>query len=368
MPSIRTILLLSVLVAPSHASAQTLICFGNEPSWGVDLTAPGVAQLTMMSEAPATYKGKGTTLDFLRETMWRGSAAGGDLVVFMRDMACSDGMSDTEHPVAARVSLPDGRFLAGCCRVPPGATTQSALEGVSWQLTGMTGLAPAALAGGATPISARFENGRVSGFSGCNRFTGGFTTGEGRLTIGQLAGTMMACAEPAMALEKAFKNAFTGTLRYAVSGSQLTLTADSGTVLSFEKDAGRLDGVNWVVTGFNNGRGGVVSPAVGTRLTLTFADGVVSGSSGCNTFQAGYVAEGARITFKPATSTRKACTDELMAQEREFLAALESTVTFSVEGGTLDMHREDGERTIHATSVPQQAVMRGPRPGRTGAR
>lgn len=29
-------------------------------------------------------------------------------------------MSDTTHPVTARVSMPDGALLAGCCRVPAG--------------------------------------------------------------------------------------------------------------------------------------------------------------------------------------------------------------------------------------------------------
>ena len=37
-----------------------------------------------------------------------------------------------------------------------------------------------------------------------------------------------------------------------------------------------------------------------------------------------------------------------MVQEREFLAALESAVTWSVEGGVLDMHRADKERAMFA--------------------
>jgi hypothetical protein len=38
-----------------------------------------------------------------------------------------------------------------------------------------------------------------------------------------------------------------------------------------------------------------------------------------------------------------------MTQEREFLAALESAVKWSVEGNVLDMHRGDKERAIHAS-------------------
>jgi heat shock protein HslJ len=37
-----------------------------------------------------------------------------------------------------------------------------------------------------------------------------------------------------------------------------------------------------------------------------------------------------------------------MVQEREFLAALESAVKWSIEGNVLDMHRADNERAIWA--------------------
>ena len=40
-------------------------------------------------------------------------------------------------------------------------------------------------------VTARFEAGRISGFSGCNRFMGGYTVDRDKLVIGNLAGTMM---------------------------------------------------------------------------------------------------------------------------------------------------------------------------------
>lgn len=346
-------LLLIVLAFPAPALAQAaVICFGNEPSWSVDLTSPDTARVTLPGEAPVVYRGKATALPFLEETLWRGQTSAGDLVVLMREEACSDGMSDITHPRSARVSLPDGRALAGCCRLPGAAAArQPSFEGAAWRLTALTGQGADALVAGSQPVTARFEGGRVTGFSGCNRFTGSYTTEEGRLIIGQLAGTMMACAPAAMAIEKAFKQAFSGTLRYAVTDGTLNLTADSGTTLSFVEDAGRLDGVTWNVTGYNNGRQAVVSPVKGSRLTLTFADGAVSGSSGCNTFRSGYGVDGAQITVQPAIVTRKACAAELMEQEQQFLAALQSSMTFSIEGRALDMHRKDGERTIHATTA-----------------
>lgn len=101
------------------AGEPGVICFGNEPSWGVNLTTPGTALFSTPDEDPVAFQGSATRNEVLAESVWRGSSGvDGDLVVLLRDAACSDGMSDTVHPLVARISLPDGRFLAGCCRIP----------------------------------------------------------------------------------------------------------------------------------------------------------------------------------------------------------------------------------------------------------
>jgi heat shock protein HslJ len=339
--------------AAATAGESPLICFGNEPSWSVQLTTPGVARVMIPDEEPAVFRGGVVRNEVLRESLWRGSpVAGRDLVVFLREGACSDTMSDTKHPVNARVSLPDGRFLAGCCRIPApsahAATTQP-LEGVSWRLTGLPGSDAEALSALPRPALTRFEAGRIWGFSGCNNFTGSYTLEADRVMLGQLAGTLMACPEPASWIESTFRAAFAGTLRYAFDGRRLSLTAASGEVLTFEPEPEpRLEGVTWEVTGFNNNRHAVVSPVAGSRISFSFNDGTVAGTAGCNNFRASYSTQGSSIKIGPAATTRRACADELMVQEREFLAALESAVKWGIEGNVLDMHRADQERAIWA--------------------
>lgn len=196
-------------------------------------------------------------------------------------------------------------------------------------------------------MTARFEAGRVTGFAGCNTFTGPYTLKGNSLTVGVVAGTMMACPEPAMALERAFHAALSGTLSYAIAGDRLSLTAASGAVLAFAKEAVVTpEGGPWEVTGFNNGRQAVVSPMVGTVLTVAFENGVVTGQSGCNTFRATYSTTGDRITIGPAATTRKMCGTEVMTQEQQFLKALESATTWSFDGALLHLHRADGERVL----------------------
>lgn len=336
---------------PARAAEPRLVCFGNEPSWSLRFDGGGRATLSFPDGKPVEYRGRETRLDFLKERAWRGTPAGDAkavVVAFLRESACSDTMSDTVHPLSARVSLPDGRLLAGCCRIPA-----SPLEGTTWQLTSPGGPAADPREGRQDPLTVRFVNGRASGFSGCNRFTGGFKRDGDTLTVGPLAGTMMACPEARMAIEKGFLDGLSGTHRAAISAARLTLTPASGAPLVFQaQPEPTLEGVVWKVTGFNNGRQAVVSAVTGTTLTMTFENGMVRGSSGCNTFRAPYKSEGNRLSIGAAVTTRKACGAEgVMEQERQFLAALKTSQTWAVESGTLDVHRADGERVLMAAGT-----------------
>ena len=363
MEMIKTCIAVFALLAsalPASAEDPQLICFGAEPSWGLEFSGRSSARLLLPDQRPVYFRGSETRLDFLKESAWRGKAAGGkggNLVAFRREAVCSDGMSDVKHPFTARVSLPDGRFLAGCCRIPAARNATPApaatIEGSTWNLVGLPGHDSSALGGAKRPVTARFEAGRISGFSGCNRFMGGYTVDRDKLIIGTLAGTMMACPEPEMALERAVHGALTGTLRYAISADRLTLTPESGAPLVFQMaPAPKLEGVTWKVTGFNNGRQAVVGTLSGTKLTLSFQDGMVQGHSGCNTFRATFRRDGDRLVIGPAAATRMACAgDGVMQQEREFLAALETATLWTVQDGMLDMHRADGERVLTANPV-----------------
>jgi len=337
------------------AEEQPLICFGNEPSWSVDLTEPGVARFATPDQESVAYRGQATRHAFLPETLWRGSpAAGRDLVVWLQDSTCTDNMSGTQLPVTARVSTPDGRFLSGCCRVPAqaaGGGAPAGLEGATWRLKELTGVQSAALAKLDRPVALRFDSGRLSGFAGCNNFSGSYTLDGDQLKVGPVASTQMACPEPGSSIETAFHKALSGTLRYTVDGDHLSATTASGDTLRFQRaPAPQLAGVNWKVTSFNNNRHAVVGVLGESSLTLSFKDGQVSGSAGCNNFHGKYATEGIKLQLGPLATTRRACDEPLMTQEREFLAALASAVTWSIDGNVLDMHRADGERAIWAVS------------------
>lgn len=234
--------------------------------------------------------------------------------------------------------------------VPGSAASAAAIEGTTWRLASLPGHDAAFLAAVPDGVTVRFEGGALQAFAGCNRLRGGYTVAGDRLTLGPMAGTMMACPPPVGDVEDAVVRALTGTQRFAVAGDTLTLTSDAGSALAFTKvPPPVLDGTSWIVTGFNNGRQAVVSPLTDTVLTLSFRDGRVSGDAGCNTFGGTYTLDGDRLAIGRLATTRKACPGKgVMEQERQYVAALEAVTTWTIDRGLLDLHRGDGERALTA--------------------
>lgn len=92
-----------------------------------------------------------------------------------------------------------------------------------WKLTELNGK-PATLGTGQKELHMVFsgESNQVSGFSGCNRFSGTYEKNDGHLGFGPMAATMMACAD-GMAQEAAFLKALGKTERYTIKGDNLAL-------------------------------------------------------------------------------------------------------------------------------------------------
>jgi heat shock protein HslJ len=112
--------------------------------------------------------------------------------------------------------------MAGCATTP-GTTT---LDGTSWRLTAWSASSQRA---DAFPITARFEDGGVSGRSAVNTYRGPVTYGaDGTLAIGAIATTRMAGPEPAMRAEHLYLELLGQAGRYRVEGSTLTLLDANG--------------------------------------------------------------------------------------------------------------------------------------------
>jgi heat shock protein HslJ len=252
--------------------------------------------------------------------------------------------------------------LAGCQPVQPldpdGSTTHNpapagaeaaqlpALETDTWQLTAVADsngtLAPVPAEVTAT---AAFAQGMLSGQSGCNQYGAAYTLENTSLQITPGPMTLMACLGPQMQIEQDFLAALAATETYQIQNNQLSLVGSNGqTVATFvpQVDAS-LAGNDWVVTAYASREDAVVSVLLDTRLTALFAaDGLLSGSAGCNQYHTTYTTDGTTIALSPIATTRRMCAAEVMAQENAFLAALEETALFQIEGNRLELHNAEG--------------------------
>ena len=159
-----------------------------------------------------------------------------------------------------------------------------------------------------------------------------------------------------MEQEGAYLAAMQSAATFRIIASRLEIVSDTGELAAVftVAESASLEDTPWTVTNYNNGRGGVVSVVTGTDLTMLFADGTVGGSAGCNNYSGPYELNGDRISIGPLANTEMACAEPegIMEQETEFLAALQSAATYTVDGDRMDMYREDGARALTAIASP----------------
>ena len=232
--------------------------------------------------------------------------------------------------------------MAGCGE-DEAAQDPAALRGEAWVLSsgveveGWEQVAP----------TASFTEQQVSGSSGCNRFTASYTVDGGELRLGPVAGTEMACPDPAGAVEEAFRAALGNVTAWRIEEQELVLLDDDG--IELLRFAPASVAGEWTVTAFRM-PGSVSSPIVGTELTAAFGDdGKLSGTAGCNPYTTTYRAERGTIEIAAPGSGRMACETPkgVMEQERAYLDALPAAATYEVGGSNLKLLAADG--TIVAT-------------------
>ena len=226
------------------------------------------------------------------------------------------------------------------------------LDGTAWILTALGSRTPPT----GTTVTAQFEDGRVQGTNGCNRYSAPVATRGMNIEISSKAATTnMACPPDIMKLADAFMRAMSSARSYRIGGKQLDLLAADGTVLAtFAAQSQSLAGTSWRATGINNGKGGVVSLVAATSVTMNFApDGKIAGSAGCNNYTSTFTQDGAKLTFTAAAATHRMCfASGVMEQEQAFLKALESTATARMEGDQLELRTADGALALSLLRNP----------------
>ena len=129
-------------------------------------------------------------------------------------------------------------FAITCTLSPPAdASSQpnASLTGTYWKLKELNGQ-PASPGADEKELHMVLtsDDSRVSGFSGCNRFMGGYSQDNKQIQFGPLAGTMMACMK-GMEQEQTFLKTLESSVHFSITGEELTLYgADDKLIMRFE--------------------------------------------------------------------------------------------------------------------------------------
>jgi heat shock protein HslJ len=198
-------------------------------------------------------------------------------------------------------------------------------------------------------VTAVFENGQLSGNSGCNNYFASYQVNGDALQISNAGGTEMYCNEPegVMDQEAAYLKTLSLAASYQISGGQLQIADASGKlILTYSgMQPASLTGVVWKMTSYNNGTDAVVSALPDVDVTAIFGeDSNLGGSAGCNGYSAAYKLDGQSLTISQAASTLMACPEPagIMEQEAAYLKALESVASFELLGDRLTLRTATG--------------------------
>jgi heat shock protein HslJ len=240
-----------------------------------------------------------------------------------------------------------GLTLASCATSTPLADSSESLRNTRWSLVTLPNQPLVA----DTLITLNFDNDKMTGSDGCNRYHTAYTLNADKLNINKnVASTMMACPEPIMRQASSYIGALTQATGYKIEGQQLTLLdAEDKPLAAFKKQRVELNGTSWRVTNINNGKQAVTSLIKDSKLTANFgSNGHLNGSAGCNNYNASYQVTNQNIKIGVILTTKMMCSepDDIMSQEMQFLAALKTTATYQIDGKRLELRTAEGALAI----------------------
>jgi heat shock protein HslJ len=128
---------------------------------------------------------------------------------------------------------------------------------------------------------------------------------------------------------------------YALQNGRLVDTTGKGGDL-VKVSAADLDGTRWTLLELNEGQ---PAPA-DAGVTLSFGDGQISGSGGCNSYTGSFSLGEANpfvMTTGPIAATQKSCPDPILEQETAYFTALGEVTQWSYQYGRLALYYADGQ-------------------------
>ncbi len=90
-----------------------------------------------------------------------------------------------------------------------------------------------------------------------------------------------------------------------------------------------------------------------STVTMAFGRGDVSGTGGCNEFDARYSVEASSIEIGPVSATEEQCFGAVMREEATFFGNLEEAAAWEIAEGQLVLLNAEGDRTLVFSPVSE---------------
>lgn len=180
----------------------------------------------------------------------------------------------------------------------------------------------------------------VHGNGGCNSYNGAFTLVKNKLTIANIASTMMMC--PGENKESLYIQALSNNPELSFNKDILTFKQNGKVALEFEKAKpltnNELSG-QWVLQSIEGASANVYFKERIPTANFNAESNRISGNSGCNTYGATFELKDGKIEIKPMMGTRMACSDA-MEGEAKFMRLLPGVSDIELENGLLTLKRD----------------------------
>ncbi len=136
--------------------------------------------------------------------------------------------------LAGWLALVGSLALMGC-RTTTATSEARMLDGTSWALASLPAADPPSVPNAspaARGASARFEDGRIAGSDGCNRYSASYTETGSTIEIDpRMVSTRMACPPEVMERAAAFTSALTRARRFEIDADRLELRSETDELL-----------------------------------------------------------------------------------------------------------------------------------------
>ncbi|MBN1579531.1 MAG: META domain-containing protein [Anaerolineae bacterium] len=223
------------------------------------------------------------------------------------------------------------------------------LVGSEWQLVSWNGERPVEGA----RINLAFDQDTFGGHAGCRGYRGTYEA-EGdtlRFTFIEMLGEGCSDRQALMVQEDEYTTRLEQTAHYRLGKGQLELLTARGEVVLYESLADEVrqdwEGQDWVLVSFL-AEGAVMPVLEGPEVTVTFENGEVRGSAGCNSYSGSYTVDGFRLSVGMLAVTEMACMSPagVMEQEQLYLRFLADAFAHTLEDGVFRLEMGDGRSLV----------------------